>query len=212
MNPVCSFAFYRTAIEVISGDKINCATLTCLFFADIVYGVNTCKVRVSKIQEIMLKANKTYLDNKPKVLILQSCQGNECQKCMNKLNAIFHCLNLFFSVDESDEDDDYCTTDGNSGAKKKSPKTLDLLTFWATVPGYAAIRNKLSGTWFIQTLCNKMKDKWMDSHFYDICTATILEVSNKKWTQMNKECVMTPITHSTFTKSLFLPPLRNVKN
>lgn len=33
------------------------------------------------------------------------------------------------------------------------PRTADLLIFWATVPGYGAIRDKKKGSWFIQSLC-----------------------------------------------------------
>ncbi|CAG9829427.1 unnamed protein product [Diabrotica balteata] len=86
----------------------------------VVYGCNSCQVKVSKIQEIM--SNKNF-DQKPKVLILQSCQGRQCLKLDSK----------------SDDDDDVSlTTDGGGSTYR------DMLTFWATYPGYAAIRNKLT--------------------------------------------------------------------
>lgn len=34
--------------------------------------------------------------------------------------------------------------------------TADLLVFWATVPGYSAIRDKNNGSWFIQSLCDSI--------------------------------------------------------
>lgn len=118
---------------------------------------------------------------------------------------------LFLDNDSDDDNDTTYTTDGNLGNKKR-PSTSDLLTFWATVPGFAAIRNKVSGTWFIQSLCNKMREKGNSYHFADICTGIVAEVSNKVWCQKNNAYVMQPIIHSTFTKYLFLPPMKTNQN
>lgn len=58
--------------------------------------------------------------------------------------------------DEGNESSGVLSTDG--GNRQVLPKTVDSLTFWATVPGYAAIRHKKTGSWFIQALCRKMED------------------------------------------------------
>lgn len=50
------------------------------------------------------------------------------------------------------------TTDGPSAGQQALTRTVDILLFWATVPGYAAIRDKKNGSWFIQTLCKKMEE------------------------------------------------------
>lgn len=66
-----------------------------------------------------------------------------------------------FAVNEMEEEEDYdsylVTTDGPN-SKQSVPQTVDMLTFWATVPGYAAIRNKRTGSWFIQALVKKMTE------------------------------------------------------
>lgn len=58
------------------------------------------------------------------------------------------------STEEDDGESHALTTD--SANVHSIPRTADMLTFWATVPGYAAIRHKKSGSWFIQALCKKM--------------------------------------------------------
>ncbi|CAG9768940.1 unnamed protein product [Ceutorhynchus assimilis] len=141
----------------------------------VVFAANSCKVEVSEIQKIMRHKN---LIGKPKVLILQSCQGDECQKI--------------------EEDDN--TTDGAT----RVPGTADSLCFWATIPGFAAIRNMKQGSWFIQALCEEIKRSQYGSsrcHFSDICTKVMNQVTQKKW----KSNVMTPMLVSTLTKAFYLP-------
>ncbi|KAG5896722.1 hypothetical protein JTB14_014598 [Gonioctena quinquepunctata] len=156
----------------------------------IVYGANSCRVKVNKIKDVMFRTNKTNLTDKPKILILQSCQGRQCQK---------------LGEDDEYEDDDSLslTTDGPSAPLR------DMYTFWATIPGYAAIRDKRSGSWFIQALCKKMEDIGNKHHFADICTRTANEVTSKIWTNETDKKAMTPYVQSTLLKDFYLPPLKN---
>lgn len=66
------------------------------------------------------------------------------------------------SSDEDDSSDnnnsDFATDNAPSQPRQSLPKTADMFTFWATVPGYASVRNKKKGTWFIQALCKLMED------------------------------------------------------
>ncbi|XP_044267938.1 caspase-8 [Tribolium madens] len=155
----------------------------------VVYGVNSCQVDVKTIKRVMCTKNRPCLSGKPKVLILQSCQGTRCQKIKS--------------------DDDY-ETDGptSSPVKESVPPIADLFTFWATVPGYGAIRNKKTGSWFIQSLCDKMKQLGDKYHFDDICTSVIGDVSSKKWCQVKDEVAMVPEKESTLRKLFYLPPIR----
>lgn len=62
---------------------------------------------------------------------------------------------MFAGEEESEEDDN----EGNlTDGPTKVPATADLLTFWATIPGYAAIRNVNKGSWFIQALCDEIEE------------------------------------------------------
>lgn len=75
--------------ETVKSIKDECSLFVCILShgdRDIVYGVNSCKMRVTEIQQIMCKSNRKCLENKPKVLILQSCQGTQCQKSKYMFN------------------------------------------------------------------------------------------------------------------------------
>lgn len=67
------------------------ALLQSLDSLDVVYGANSCKIRISEIQETMCKTNPV-LKGKPKVLILQCCQGSKCQTGITVSALRFKCL------------------------------------------------------------------------------------------------------------------------
>ncbi|XP_050302205.1 caspase-8 [Anthonomus grandis grandis] len=156
----------------------------------VVYGANSCRVEVKSIEHIMCRRNKNLV-GKPKLLILQACQGERCQKVIEE-------------EDESVDDDSHNATDG----LKKAP-TADLTTYWATIPGYAAIRNAKTGSWFIQALCEEIEQSNSQIHVLDICTKINDNVSKKKWKVVNGENIMTPQVTTTFTKSFYLPSLKS---
>ncbi|XP_018561308.1 caspase-8 [Anoplophora glabripennis] len=183
--------------EVAKSVTIESSLFVCILShgdKDVVYGANSCRVKVNKIQEIMRKTNRENLVGKPKILILQSCQGRQCLK----LNEI------------TEEDESFSiTTDGPNSSNQSVPRTVDMLTFWATVPGYAAIRNTKTGSWFIQALVKKMIELANQHHFADICTRILDDVSGQTWTVSEEEKnAMTPMIVSTLRKYFYLPPLR----
>nr|CAI5861937.1 unnamed protein product [Callosobruchus analis] len=156
----------------------------------IVYGANSCRVQVSEIQDIMCRP---HLVNKPKILILQSCQG-------------FQCFNLNEQKDQQDEcvENESLATDGPTNL----PYAANLLTFWATVPGYAAIRHKEKGSWFIQSLCEKIEAYQDKIHFLDICTRVRKDVSDKRWIKGAADYRMCSEIQTTFLQDFFLPKMR----
>lgn len=182
--------------EVVKSITIESSLFVCILShgdKDVVYGANSCSVKVNKIQEIMRGANAKNLMGKPKILILQSCQGKQCQKL----------------TEYTEEDESFSiTTDGPNSSKQSVPRTVDMLTFWATVPGYAAIRNKKTGSWFIQALVKKMTELGNEHHFADICTRILDDVSGQTWTVSEDEKnAMTPMIVSTLRKYFYLPPI-----
>ncbi|CAH0552664.1 unnamed protein product [Brassicogethes aeneus] len=192
-NNLTHFDLIDTVKKVVKEITVESSIFVCILShgdKDVVYGTNSCKVAVSEIQRILTKSNKTHLSGKPKVLVLQSCQGKEKQK-------------ITVSDDESEDE---LTTDGDltTDGPVTVQDTADNLTFWATVPGYAAIRDKKHGTWFIQTLCDEMQRLGHKTHFQDICTSVNNSVTAKKWVDV----VMTPLFISTFRKKFYLPPIR----
>lgn len=153
----------------------------------VIYGCNSCHVKVSKIQEIMFTRNQINLAEKPKILILQSCQGNECQKSLESK----HVEDVHATL----------TTDGPSA------NIRDMLTFWATFRGYAAIRHRKQGSWFIQTFCKMLKDYGDKQDFLKICTRISGAIQNFKWEKEDDILIMTPVLESTLGKDFYLLPL-----
>lgn len=171
---------------------VECSLFICILShgdKNLVYGSNSCKIKVSDIQSLMSKKNKKNLKHKPKVLILQSCQGKDIQTI-------------------SPNDEDFCDELTTDGGGDLVPDTVDMLTFWATVPGYAAIRDKQHGTWFIQALCDRIKCFGHRKNFLEICTSTVDYVTQKK----HKNFVMTPYSMSTLRKNLVLPKVSDCED
>ncbi|KAL1513890.1 hypothetical protein ABEB36_003230 [Hypothenemus hampei] len=149
----------------------------------VVFGVNSCKVEVHDIKNVMCNTNKKLI-GKPKMLILQSCQGQQCQK-INKIEE---------------------TETGNSTDGHLLP-TNDLIILWATIPGFAAIRNFTKGSWFIQALCDVIEETKAQFNFLEITTRVHNRISQKEWKHGDYTNVMTPMVQHTLTKSLYLPKL-----
>lgn len=80
------------------------------------------------------------LANKPKLFFIQACQGEEIQSP------------VFIEADAV-----------NSESKQTPPQDsipveADFLLGLATVPGYVSFRHTTEGSWYIQSLCNYLKD------------------------------------------------------
>ncbi|KAF2881650.1 hypothetical protein ILUMI_24507 [Ignelater luminosus] len=182
--------------EVISQVPNNSSFIVCILSHGLegkIYGVNSIPIDVKEIQGVMCKHN-SRLKGQPKVLILQSCQGQECQEVTSD------------DSQEGHDDDQDLQTDGPSVTMV--PQTADMLVFWATVPGFGAIRDKKRGSWFIQSLCDKIKEKADKMHLQEICTMVKQEVIRKRWETRKSVRVMVPIEESTFSRFFFLPPIK----
>ncbi|XP_031621355.1 caspase-8 [Contarinia nasturtii] len=141
----------------------------------VVYGANSVAVKIESIEKLIISDK---LIGKPKILIIQACQGEETQRA---------------------RDIGYLAHDGPSNTL---PVFSDFLTCISTVPGFTSIRHTEHGSWFIQTLCDKIKQFAHQKHFLDILTAVTYEVLNKRG--RDNEC-MVPIFHSTLRLGLYFP-------
>lgn len=149
----------------------------------IVYGHNSIPVRTKDIKLIM--SHQLWL-GKPKILLVQACQGNAPQKSITK------------EIEEEEvEFDGPCQSNIVSGSQ-----FADFLIFWSTIEGFASIRHVEKGTWFIQELASMIKNMHISTHLVDICTSVIYEVSRKRGCQ--DECML-PKFESTFTKFFYFP-------
>lgn len=178
-----------------------------------VFGVNSISVDISKIRDIVCSVNTTHLRNKPKVLILQSCQGIECQTVSDDENdeSIEEPSMQISSRVTYSQKQSKVQVDGESNLQMDGgsrPKTADVLLFWATVPGFGAVRDISQGSWFIQSLCKTIKERAHEIHFEDICTLVKQEVIDKRWKTKTESRAMVPNKESTLSRFFFLPSFR----
>lgn len=152
----------------------------------VVYGHNSIPVRIKDVKKLMATS---VLLGKPKVLIIQACQGNSLQK---------EAVKRHFRQLEHDGVPETTYTTGSPYA--------DFLTFWSTIEGFASVRHVDKGSWFIQELVNKIRELHNDQHLMDICTSVIYEVSQKRG--YGNECML-PEFETTLMKKFRFPPLKS---
>ncbi|KAL5278555.1 Dredd family protein [Megaselia abdita] len=161
--------------EVIGRSYMYDSLIVCVLshgIKDHFYGSNSIPFKIKRIEERMKEAPQ--LVGKPKILLIQACQGAEKQ--------------IPITIEH----------DGPKGI----PSQQDVLIGFSTVPGFASFRNKITGTWYIQTLCQKVEELGDKKHFSDILTAVNYHVGTKR--SLENEC-MTPTLTSTLSRDFYLP-------
>ena len=144
------------------------------------YGSDSVPVFIRDIKENM--SSKVLL-NKPKILLIQACQGDNLQPTVKKIIQT--------------------ELDGPNQSNLISGSTrADFLTFWSTIEGFASVRHVENGSWFIQELVKKITELYKSQHLMDICTSVINEVSMKRG--YRDQCML-PKLESTFTKNFRFP-------
>lgn len=152
---------------------------------------------VQQMLEPFTDINCPTLANKPKIFLIQACQGTIADQGIKVTNAI--------SRDEVDA----------SRASSVPPLRIyrphkDFLIAFSSMPGYFSFRNELHGSWFIQILCDKLDELKYKYDFEKILTIVSKTVaydkvsgsgSNPNNDTSNKKEM--PYTVSMLTKQLF---------
>lgn len=108
-----------------------------------VYGVDGCAVSIEELTSPFDGLGCRSLAGKPKLFFIQACQGNKEQKAVDMDGG-----------EEEEEDDDDFSSDAQ--ATESIPNRADFLLGMATVPNYVSFRDKKTGTWYIQSLCQNL--------------------------------------------------------
>ncbi|XP_017768713.1 PREDICTED: caspase-8 [Nicrophorus vespilloides] len=149
-----------------------------------VFASNSIPLEIEQIKKKMTHCRN--LKDKPKVLIMQSCQGTE--------------------IYTENRTESNLTTDGPSMEWDESPDVCDILEIWSTVPGYASFRDINKGTWFIQTLCDVIENN-NEEHLLDMCIRMQNIIKNKKGMIENGVIGKMAIEYTaTFSKKIYFPP------
>ncbi|XP_054441814.1 caspase-10 [Pteronotus mesoamericanus] len=106
------------------------------------------------------------LANKPKLFFIQACQGEEIQPSVSIETDAVNPESTLPPLQDS------------------VPVEADFLLGLATVPGYVSFRHTTEGSWYIQSLCNYLKE-WVPRHqdILSILTAVNDDVSRRGGTK-----------------------------
>ena len=153
-----------------------------------------CKaVQIYSIAQLFTVKNCQSLAQKPKVFVIQACQGDEISQpvpipseyLVEPLPAV-----------QQDGNRDFELITSNT-----TPDEADFLFAFATISGRAAMRDINKGTWYIQALIAALEEHANTKHFIEILTMITDELSS--YNQENKTQLCT--YQSTLRKQLFLP-------
>lgn len=111
----------------------------------IVYGTDGQKVSIFELTSYFTGSKCPSLAGKPKVFFIQACQGDNYQKGVPVET-------------DSKEEDTYLEMD-LSFQKSYIPNEADFLLGMATVNNCVSYRNPMEGTWYIQSLCQSLRER-----------------------------------------------------
>nr|XP_033801302.1 caspase-8-like [Geotrypetes seraphini] len=156
----------------------------------IIYGTDGQEVPIQRLTASFSGRNCPSLAGKPKIFIIQACQGTNYHKAVN-VETDCQSSSLLSEVDSNSKDE--CI-----------PEEADFLLGMATVADYVSYRSPNQGTWYIQSLCNLLTECCPRGHdVLTILTRVNLEVS-RKLDQKNQGKQM-PQPSFTLRKKLFFP-------
>lgn len=159
----------------------------------IVFGTDS-KVEVKQLLEPFKGNNCRGLLGKPKIFIIQACQGAQFDSGveMNVSDA-----KGMMEVDRTIQ-------------VHKIPSEADFLIAYSVVPGYYSWRNSANGSWFIQALSDVLAKNWRDMDLLTIMTRVNKKVAYEFESKTGKEFMnqkkQIPCITSMLTKEVIFKP------
>ncbi|EFB29509.1 hypothetical protein PANDA_003926, partial [Ailuropoda melanoleuca] len=156
----------------------------------IIYGSDGQEVPIYELTSYFTGSKCPSLAGKPKIFFIQACQGDNYQK------------GIAVETD-SEQKEAYLEMD-SSYQKRYIPEDADFLLGMATVNNCVSYRNPMEGTWYIQSLCQSLRERCpRGEDILTILTEVNFEVSNKD----DRKNMGKQMPQPTFTlrKKLFFP-------
>ncbi|XP_021053725.1 caspase-8 [Mus pahari] len=156
----------------------------------IIYGTDGKEASIYDLTSYFTGSKCPSLAGKPKIFFIQACQGNNFQKGV---------------PDESGLEQQHSTLEVDSSSHKNYiPDEADFLLGMATVKNCVSYRDPVNGTWYIQSLCQSLRERCpQGDDILSILTGVNYDVSNKD-DRRNKGKQM-PQPTFTLRKKLFFP-------
>lgn len=163
----------------------------------IVYGCDGQEASIYELTSYFTGLKCPSLAGKPKIFFIQACQGDNFQKGI----AV-----------ETDSEEKEAYLEMDSYQKRNIPDEADFLLGMATVNNCVSYRNPEKGSWYIQSLCQSLRERCpRGDDILTILTEVNFEVSSKdvcsKDVKKNKKNIWKQMPQPTFTlrKKLYFP-------
>ncbi|XP_061059881.1 caspase-8 isoform X1 [Eubalaena glacialis] len=156
----------------------------------IIYGSDGQEAPIYELTSYFTGSKCPSLLGKPKIFFIQACQGDNYQR------------GIAVETD-SEQQEAYLEMD-SSLQKRYIPDEADFLLGMATVNNCVSYRSTMEGTWYIQSLCQSLRERCpRGEDILTILTKVNFEVSNKD----DKKNMGKQMPQPTFTlrKKLFFP-------
>ncbi|CAH6791666.1 caspase-8 [Phodopus roborovskii] len=156
----------------------------------IIYGTDGKEASIYELTSYFTGSKCPSLAGKPKIFFIQACQGDNYQKAV---------------LVETDLEEKDSFLDVDSSQKNYIPDEADFLLGMATVKNCVSYRDPTQGTWYIQSLCQSLRERCpQGDDILSILTGVNYDVSNKD----DRKNMGKQMPQPTFTlrKKLFFPP------
>ncbi|XP_014268787.4 caspase-8 [Maylandia zebra] len=148
----------------------------------VVLGTDRNPLPIKEITRKFRGCDQSVLIGKPKVFLIQACQGSNIQRGV-QMNDM-----------EIDDDTSPLTI----------PEEADVLVAMATVEDHASLRHIVDGSWFVQSLCEQLKERCpRGEDIVSILHYVNDDVAHRETSSLAKQM---PEVRFTLRKKLVLPP------
>ncbi|XP_058502274.1 caspase-8-like [Solea solea] len=173
-------------VELQQAPKHGDAFICCILShgeREVVFGIDRKPLSIKQITRTFKATDQSALSGKPKVFLVQACQGGQKQRGVSLKDLEADAASPFF------------------------PEEADVLVAIATVEDHVSFRHKVDGSWFIQSVCQQLKEGCPRGE--DL--TTILhhvnnDVSQKEGSKESGAAKQMPEVRFTLRKTLVLSP------
>ncbi|XP_017788772.1 PREDICTED: caspase-6-like [Habropoda laboriosa] len=152
-------------------------------------------VLCTDILDCFIAESCPHLAGKPKIFIFQLCRGEKIQKSIKGPRHTTDTSN-FHSSNEMIN---------HKIIRKETIRNYeDMLVAHATLPGHVAFRDKITGSWFIQILCEVFMNYAYKTHLEDLLNMVDVRLKIQRTTK--EECQTLVVTSIGFNKHCYLNP------
>ncbi|XP_039272871.2 caspase-2-like [Styela clava] len=142
----------------------------------IIFGRDGKAVSLPDVYDLFSNEKCPHLQNKPKVFLVQACRGDQPDKGTDQLDGPANKKGQSHGKSAKRK----LLDTNNNNIKSKLPTMSDCLVAYATVPGYAAMRNTEQGSWFIQAFIQIVAHHAKDKSLLEIMTMTNNHVMSRE--------------------------------